>query len=47
MHVTVRAFALIVVPAAIYLGVLYVHFAILNESGPGDGFYEQQIPSFH
>ncbi|RCH97543.1 hypothetical protein CU098_009952 [Rhizopus stolonifer] len=37
-HVYARAVALIILPITIYLFWFYVHFAILNESGPGDSF---------
>ncbi|KAI7898413.1 glycosyltransferase family 39 protein [Cokeromyces recurvatus] len=37
-HFYARAFSLIFVPTVIYLFWFYVHFAILNESGPGDDF---------
>jgi dolichyl-phosphate-mannose-protein mannosyltransferase len=38
MHLFVRVFALILIPTAIYLGSFYAHFAILNQSGPGDTY---------
>lgn len=34
-----RAVCLIVLPAALYTGVFYIHLAVLSNSGPGDGFY--------
>lgn len=37
-HFNARAFGLIVVPISVYLFWFYVHFAVLNESGPGDTF---------
>lgn len=37
-HFYARAFSLIFLPIVIYLFWFYVHFAILNESGPGDSF---------
>jgi dolichyl-phosphate-mannose--protein O-mannosyl transferase len=37
-HFYARAFSLIIVPIFVYLFWFYVHFAILNESGPGDSF---------
>ncbi|KAG5638357.1 hypothetical protein H0H81_000491 [Sphagnurus paluster] len=37
-HFSARAVGLIVVPFIIYLSFFYVHFAILNHSGPGDTF---------
>ncbi|KAI9472381.1 MAG: dolichyl-phosphate-mannose--protein mannosyltransferase 4 [Benjaminiella poitrasii] len=37
-HFYARAFSLMFVPAVVYLFWFYVHFAILNQSGPGDSF---------
>lgn len=37
-HFNARALGLIVVPVCIYLFWFYVHFAILDQSGPGDSF---------
>ncbi|RCH93564.1 hypothetical protein CU098_002816, partial [Rhizopus stolonifer] len=37
-HFYARAFSLIILPIFVYLFWFYVHFAILNESGPGDSF---------
>lgn len=37
-HFYARAFSLIILPISIYLFWFYVHFAVLNESGPGDSF---------
>lgn len=37
-HFNARALCLIVLPTAVYLFWFYVHFAILNQSGPGDTF---------
>ncbi|ORE07517.1 O-mannosyltransferase [Rhizopus microsporus var. microsporus] len=37
-HFYARAFALIIVPIAVYLFWFYIHFAILDQSGPGDSF---------
>ncbi|CAG8739916.1 3780_t:CDS:2, partial [Acaulospora morrowiae] len=42
-HFLARALGLIVVPIAIYLFWFYIHFLILNTSGPGDAFMS---PSF-
>jgi dolichyl-phosphate-mannose-protein mannosyltransferase len=42
-HFYARAFSLIVVPITVYLFWFYVHFAILNESGPGDDFMSPQF----
>ena len=35
-HFLARALCLIVLPVSIYVGCFYLHFTILNESGPGD-----------
>ncbi|KAL0087197.1 glycosyltransferase family 39 protein [Phycomyces blakesleeanus] len=35
-HFLARAFALIIIPAAIYTFWFYIHFVILDHSGPGD-----------
>ncbi|KAI8141824.1 glycosyltransferase family 39 protein [Fennellomyces sp. T-0311] len=37
-HFNARAIALIVVPIFVYLFWFYIHFAILDQSGPGDTF---------
>ena len=37
-HFIARTIGLIVIPFIIYLSFFYVHFAILNQSGPGDTF---------
>ncbi|CAO3651446.1 unnamed protein product [Cunninghamella echinulata] len=37
-HFHARAIALIIVPLFLYMFWFYIHFAILNESGPGDSF---------
>ncbi|KAI8991396.1 glycosyltransferase family 39 protein [Mycotypha africana] len=37
-HFYARAIGLIAVPTVVYLFWFYVHFAILNKSGPGDSF---------
>lgn len=37
-HFYARAFALIFVPACVYLFWFWVHFNILDISGPGDAF---------
>ena len=36
-HVAARAACLIALPAAIYLAAFALHFAVLTQSGPGDG----------
>lgn len=38
-HFMARAVCLIAIPAALYMGIFYIHLAVLNHSGPGDGFY--------
>lgn len=38
-----RALCLIALPAVLYVGIFYVHLAILNRSGPGDGFYSSSF----
>ncbi|CAG8499641.1 7149_t:CDS:10 [Paraglomus occultum] len=42
-HFFARAVCLIVIPIAIYLFWFYVHFAILNGSGPGDAFMSPEF----
>ncbi|GBB86163.1 hypothetical protein RclHR1_01260034 [Rhizophagus clarus] len=37
-HFAARAIGLIVVPISVYLFTFYLHFLILNTSGPGDAF---------
>jgi dolichyl-phosphate-mannose-protein mannosyltransferase len=37
-HFFARAFALIFVPACVYMFWFYVHFKVLNHSGTGDDF---------
>ncbi|ODV87196.1 glycosyltransferase family 39 protein [[Candida] arabinofermentans NRRL YB-2248] len=37
-HFIHRAIGLIVIPFIIYLSWFYIHFAVLNKSGPGDAF---------
>ncbi|KAJ2789917.1 Dolichyl-phosphate-mannose--protein mannosyltransferase 4, partial [Coemansia helicoidea] len=38
-HFAARAFALIAVPFALYLGFFYIHFAVLTHTGPGDAYH--------
>ncbi|XP_046641821.1 protein O-mannosyl-transferase 2-like isoform X1 [Daphnia pulicaria] len=38
-HFMARALCLIVIPTLLYMGIFYIHLAVLNNSGPGDGFY--------
>jgi dolichyl-phosphate-mannose-protein mannosyltransferase len=42
-HFGARFFGFILVPAAVYLFWFYVHFAVLNQSGPGDVFMSTQF----
>ncbi|KAK6464021.1 Dolichyl-phosphate-mannose-protein mannosyltransferase-domain-containing protein [Scheffersomyces coipomensis] len=42
-HFFSRFFALIIVPFTIYLFWFYLHFAILNKSGPGDSFMSSEF----
>ena len=42
-HFFARAVCLIIIPIAIYLFWFYVHFAILNTSGPGDAFMSPEF----
>lgn len=34
-----RALCLIALPAALYVSIFYLHLEIINETGPGDGFF--------
>lgn len=38
-----RAFYLILIPCSIYLGMFYLHFLIVNRSGPDDGFMSSEF----
>ncbi|KAJ1968020.1 Dolichyl-phosphate-mannose--protein mannosyltransferase 4 [Dimargaris xerosporica] len=38
-HVAARAVCLIAVPIMVYVAAFYVHFAVLNRSGPGDHYF--------
>lgn len=42
-HIVARFFSLVVLPFIIYLGWFYIHFAILNQSGTGDGFMSAEF----
>ncbi|KAI8890197.1 glycosyltransferase family 39 protein, partial [Backusella circina FSU 941] len=42
-HFGARVFGLIIVPATVYLFWFYVHFAVVNQSGPGDVFMSAQF----
>ncbi|MFT7819267.1 protein O-mannosyl-transferase 2 isoform X1, partial [Arapaima gigas] len=44
-HLLARVFGLIVVPLSLYILTFAVHFAILNKSGPGDGFFSSAFQS--
>ena len=37
-HFNARALGLIIIPTFVYLFWFYIHFAILDQSGPGDSF---------
>ncbi|XP_032796479.2 protein O-mannosyl-transferase 2 [Daphnia magna] len=38
-HFMARAICLIAMPTLLYMGIFYIHLAVLSNSGPGDGFY--------
>lgn len=42
-HFVVRLYCLVVLPFFIYLFWFYVHFAVLNKSGPGDAFMSSEF----
>jgi dolichyl-phosphate-mannose-protein mannosyltransferase len=42
-HFAARAVGLIFVPSMVYLFWFYVHFSILNLSGPGDAYMSAQF----
>ncbi|RKP15399.1 Dolichyl-phosphate-mannose-protein mannosyltransferase-domain-containing protein [Piptocephalis cylindrospora] len=44
-HFAARAFGLILLPFLIYLASFWVHFLILNHSGPGDNFMSLRFQS--
>ncbi|KAK6621591.1 hypothetical protein RUM44_001398 [Polyplax serrata] len=44
-HFLARALCLILLPAVLYISYFYVHLAILNRSGNGDGFYSSAFQS--
>lgn len=44
-HFLARVLCLIVLPAALYVGFFYLHLAVLNKSGNGDGFYSSAFQS--
>ncbi|NXP89440.1 POMT2 transferase, partial [Passerina amoena] len=44
-HLLARVLCLIIVPLALYTAMFAVHFAVLNRSGPGDGFFSSAFQS--
>lgn len=42
-HFVARAICLIAIPALFYMGMFAIHFAILNNSGEGDGFMSSEF----
>ncbi|KAJ7345034.1 hypothetical protein JRQ81_000984 [Phrynocephalus forsythii] len=44
-HFIARVLCLIVLPLALYTAMFAVHFAVLNRSGPGDGFFSSGFQS--
>ncbi|XP_013923564.1 PREDICTED: protein O-mannosyl-transferase 2 [Thamnophis sirtalis] len=44
-HFLARALCLIVLPLVLYTALFAVHFAVLNRSGPGDGFFSSGFQS--
>ncbi|XP_071453638.1 protein O-mannosyl-transferase 2 [Hetaerina americana] len=44
-HFAARALCLIVLPAIFYAIFFYIHLAVLNKSGTGDGFYSSAFQS--
>lgn len=42
-HFVARAICLIVVPSLFYMGMFAIHFAILSNSGEGDGFMSSEF----
>ncbi|KAJ2802304.1 Dolichyl-phosphate-mannose--protein mannosyltransferase 4 [Coemansia guatemalensis] len=42
-HFAARAFGLIAVPFALYLGFFYIHFAVLTHTGTGDAYHTAQF----
>ncbi|XP_043404478.1 protein O-mannosyl-transferase 2 isoform X3 [Chelonia mydas] len=44
-HLMARVFCLILLPLALYTAQFAVHFAVLNKSGPGDGFFSSAFQS--
>ncbi|XP_034963985.2 protein O-mannosyl-transferase 2 isoform X1 [Zootoca vivipara] len=44
-HFLARVLCLIMLPLALYTAMFAVHFAVLNRSGPGDGFFSSGFQS--
>ncbi|KAM4014562.1 protein O-mannosyl-transferase 2 isoform 2-T2 [Anomaloglossus baeobatrachus] len=44
-HVAARVLCLILLPLALYALIFVIHFAVLNNSGPGDGFFSSAFQS--
>ncbi|KAF2986175.1 hypothetical protein EK904_009703 [Melospiza melodia maxima] len=44
-HLLARVLCLIFLPLALYTAMFAVHFAVLNRSGPGDGFFSSAFQS--
>lgn len=44
-HFTARALCLIILPVAVYMAAFYIHLAVLNRSGSGDGFFSSAFQS--
>ncbi|XP_022528270.2 protein O-mannosyl-transferase 2 isoform X3 [Astyanax mexicanus] len=44
-HLFARIFGLIILPLFLYTTIFAVHFAVLNRSGPGDGFFSSAFQS--
>ncbi|NXC88155.1 POMT2 transferase, partial [Cercotrichas coryphoeus] len=44
-HLLARVLCLIMLPLALYTAMFAVHFAVLNRSGPGDGFFSSAFQS--
>ncbi|XP_018601636.1 protein O-mannosyl-transferase 2 isoform X1 [Scleropages formosus] len=44
-HLLARVLGLILLPLSLYIVIFAVHFAVLNKSGPGDGFFSSAFQS--
>ncbi|NXE33224.1 POMT2 transferase, partial [Ptilorrhoa leucosticta] len=44
-HLLARVLCLIMLPLTLYTAMFAVHFAVLNRSGPGDGFFSSAFQS--